>query len=85
MVHLEALMFLDLFHVDGRAPTRKLCGSITVPKTTDHSSFLNLIQTLPEVDVLPNYGLPANIDIAIQRDQSQRIISQLKQVVIFHP
>ena len=54
---------------------------IVTPKTVDHGAYLNIIKNLPEIDVHFNYGLPANIDRAMQKEKSQAVITQLKLLV----
>ncbi|KAI8842138.1 dynein heavy chain and region D6 of dynein motor-domain-containing protein [Chytridium lagenaria] len=68
----------DVFSIGGRAPVRKLAKGITLPSISDHSAFATVINELPESDNVSLFGLPLNIDRALQRTASQTVLDQLK-------
>ncbi|TPX70937.1 hypothetical protein SpCBS45565_g01524 [Spizellomyces sp. 'palustris'] len=68
----------DVFMIAGRSPTRRLAKGMNLPNIADHTSYQALIADLPEVDNVTTFGLPANIDRALQRYSSQSVILQLK-------
>ncbi|KAJ3215292.1 Cytoplasmic dynein 2 heavy chain 1 [Dinochytrium kinnereticum] len=68
----------DVFTIGGKAPTRKLAKGITLPSISDHQAFATVINELPESDNVALFGLPLNIDRALQRTSSQMVLDQLK-------
>ncbi|KAJ3098912.1 Cytoplasmic dynein 2 heavy chain 1 [Phlyctochytrium planicorne] len=68
----------DVFAIGGRAATRKLAKGIALPSISDHQAFMAVINDLPEADNVALFGLPLNIDRALQRSSSQVVLDQLK-------
>ncbi|KAI8621722.1 dynein heavy chain and region D6 of dynein motor-domain-containing protein [Chytriomyces sp. MP71] len=68
----------DVFTIGGKAATKKLAKGIVLPTLSDHSEYVKLINELPEVDQMSIFGLPANIDRALQSLDSAAVISQIK-------
>ncbi|KAJ3070332.1 Cytoplasmic dynein 2 heavy chain 1 [Podochytrium sp. JEL0797] len=70
----------DVFSIGGKAPTKKLAKGIVLPSLADHSEFTTLINSLPEIDTMSLFGLPANIDRALQGIHSTAVLNQLKSL-----
>ncbi|KAJ3141233.1 Cytoplasmic dynein 2 heavy chain 1 [Geranomyces variabilis] len=68
----------DVFAVGGRSPGRKLARGLVLPNAADHSAYQAVISGLPEADNVTSFGLPANIDRTLQRNNSQIVIGQLR-------
>ncbi|KAJ3025524.1 UNVERIFIED_CONTAM: Cytoplasmic dynein 2 heavy chain 1 [Siphonaria sp. JEL0065] len=68
----------DVFTLGGKAPTKKLAKGIVLPSLADHSEFMKVINELPETDNMSMFGLPANIDRALQGLHSAAVLNQLK-------
>ncbi|KAJ3140439.1 Cytoplasmic dynein 2 heavy chain 1 [Physocladia obscura] len=49
-----------------------------LPTLADHVEFVKIINDLPETDNMAIFGLPANIDRALQVMQSSAVLNQLK-------
>ncbi|KAJ3116477.1 Cytoplasmic dynein 2 heavy chain 1 [Phlyctochytrium bullatum] len=71
----------DVFSVGGKAPTRKLAKGLNIPSVADHQAYIAIINELPESDNVTLFGLPQNIDRAQQRNLSQGVLDQLKQLL----
>ncbi|KAI9332693.1 dynein heavy chain and region D6 of dynein motor-domain-containing protein [Obelidium mucronatum] len=68
----------DVFNIGGKAPTKKLAKGIVLPSLADHAEFMKVINELPEIDNMSIFGLPSNIDRALQGIHSAAVLSQLK-------
>ncbi|KAJ3416777.1 Cytoplasmic dynein 2 heavy chain 1 [Chytridiales sp. JEL 0842] len=77
-VYLSMFFTDEVFAIGGKPPTRKLARGISIPTVTDHASFISTISDLPENDNLTMFGLPENIDRALQQSVSHGILEQLK-------
>ncbi|KAI9209802.1 uncharacterized protein BJ171DRAFT_594818 [Polychytrium aggregatum] len=79
-VYLQQYFNDDIFALNGRQPTKRLAKGIVLPNSSDHESYVKLINDLPEVENISLLGLPANIDMMIQISTSSQIVDQLKMM-----
>ncbi|KAL2914266.1 hypothetical protein HK105_206212 [Polyrhizophydium stewartii] len=68
----------DVFTIDGKGPSRRICKTFALPRTNEHAAYRQIITELPESDNVVLFGLPANIDRTLQKLTSQSVIGQLK-------
>ncbi|XP_077984893.1 cytoplasmic dynein 2 heavy chain 1-like [Glandiceps talaboti] len=77
--YLEQYFNDDVLSGSGsRGRGKKLVSNITLPGSSHHRDFVDLIESLPEEDKPQYFGLPANIERSAQRTVSLQVISQLK-------
>ncbi|KAJ3309792.1 Cytoplasmic dynein 2 heavy chain 1 [Boothiomyces sp. JEL0838] len=76
--YLAQIFNNELFPPDGKSGAQKFCKLFVLPKSTDHTSYKQIINELPELDNVLTLGLPANIDRTLQNNTSQEIISKLQ-------
>ncbi|XJO78526.1 hypothetical protein BDV3_002952 [Batrachochytrium dendrobatidis] len=76
--YLHQLFYNDVFTINGKGPTRKICKNFVLPRTNEYAAYHQLITELPEIDNVELFGLPANIDRTLQKLTSQAVIEQLK-------
>ncbi|KAI8844037.1 dynein heavy chain and region D6 of dynein motor-domain-containing protein [Chytriomyces cf. hyalinus JEL632] len=78
--YLDLFFNDDVFTIGGKAPTKKLTKGVALPTLADHAEYVKLINDLPEVDPMSMFGLPSNIDRALQGLHSATVISQIKSL-----
>ncbi|GBG84147.1 hypothetical protein CBR_g38121 [Chara braunii] len=68
----------------GTIPPHPLPGTrnVFVPFGNDHSEFMQLIDSLPDYDSPPLFGLPPNIHHTVQRANSSRVIASLRTMLL---
>ena len=71
----------EVFSIEGRVPTLKLCKGFSLPRSKDIEAYRAIINELPTNDNVVLFGLPANIDRTYQNNISQEIISKLQKMV----
>ncbi|KAI8908484.1 dynein heavy chain and region D6 of dynein motor-domain-containing protein [Gorgonomyces haynaldii] len=69
--------FSDDVLAGDKVPSRKLSKYVTLPKTSEHQAYLEIIKQIPDEDVVGLFGLPANIDRTLQKISSSKIVNQL--------
>lgn len=75
------------FHKDilsaNRGPSgRKLTPGMELPFSNSRADYIRLINQLPNTDVPSTFGLPENIEGALQQQQSQAVIAQLRKLAV---
>ncbi|XP_070553238.1 cytoplasmic dynein 2 heavy chain 1-like isoform X2 [Ptychodera flava] len=77
--YLEQYFNNDVLSGGGaRGRGKRLVANISLPTSSSHRDFVDLIESLPEEDKPQYFGLPANIERSAQRTISSQVISQLK-------
>ncbi|EDO28350.1 predicted protein, partial [Nematostella vectensis] len=67
-----------VFAQGGRSRNKRVIPNVTLPTSCHHRDYLEIINSLPDVDKPSFFGLPANIERSSQRIISSQVISQLK-------
>mmetsp|Transcript_41826 Transcript_41826/g.82044 ORF Transcript_41826/g.82044 Transcript_41826/m.82044 type:complete len:4055 (+) Transcript_41826:307-12471(+) len=64
------------------ALSRGRVGPLQLPQSNNHSEYLQLIHSLSDSDAPTIFNLPANIEGAVQQNQSQFVVSQLRKMAV---
>ncbi|KAJ3270644.1 Cytoplasmic dynein 2 heavy chain 1 [Terramyces sp. JEL0728] len=78
--YLAQIFNNEIFPPDGKSGAQKFGKQFVLPRSTDHTSYKQIINELPELDNVLTLGLPANIDRTLQSNTSQDIISKLQHL-----
>ncbi|PRP81711.1 hypothetical protein PROFUN_10811 [Planoprotostelium fungivorum] len=72
------LQFFFTGEVIGKQASRKLTKTITLPENPRHDDYLKIIHDLSDIDAPHLFQLPSNIDRALQKTNSTKVINSLK-------